>query len=241
MVLNFGKEQFVGTTVWLGCAPESIQADFAFFADFACFYLVYFCILQEEARKGPSIEDQEVNATNKAHTAAANRIARRYGGEYNPGEGPDIQTDELTVEVETSATLAEGMAKLQGVPGPVYVAVTNREGIPDALRICGETLFAWSRTLSVCGDVALALEKTTAAIELLENVYSRDHPRLLEIRLTRARHHVATGHNKSAAATLEKCSKLARARWSEPAEIPKHLADALDALRRSLLDESTRH
>lgn len=71
---------------------------------------------------------------NKAHTATANRIAKRYGGVYNDGDGIDIQTDELTVEVETTATVRDGIKRLMKIPGPVYVAVTNKEGLLEALR-----------------------------------------------------------------------------------------------------------
>ena len=72
---------------------------------------------------------------NKAHTAAANRIARRYGVSYNQEEGPDIQCGDFTVEVETTATLAAGVARLKGVEGRVYVAVTNKEAIDEALKL----------------------------------------------------------------------------------------------------------
>ena len=73
--------------------------------------------------------------TNKAHTATAHRLARRFSTIYNESAGFDIQTDQLTVEVETTATIADALDRLANQPGPVYVAVTNREGIHEALRL----------------------------------------------------------------------------------------------------------
>lgn len=71
----------------------------------------------------------------KAHTAVANRIATRYGTQWRKDEHPDIVTEEFAVEVETTATLAEGLERLSKLAGPAYVAVTNREAVRDALRL----------------------------------------------------------------------------------------------------------
>lgn len=76
---------------------------------------------------------------NKAHTATANRIAKRYGGIYNHGDGPDISTDELTIEVETTATIRQAVRRLTGGKGAVFVAVTNKDGVVEALRIAQDT------------------------------------------------------------------------------------------------------
>lgn len=73
--------------------------------------------------------------TNKAHTATANRIARRYGGEWTEANSPDIQAAGLTIEVETSATIAAAVARLELLAGRVYVAVTNKEAVAEALRL----------------------------------------------------------------------------------------------------------
>ena len=71
---------------------------------------------------------------NKAHTATANRIARRYRTTYNDGDGVDVQTDSMNIVVETSASILEGIKKLRGLSGKLYVAVTNREALAEALR-----------------------------------------------------------------------------------------------------------
>ncbi len=79
---------------------------------------------------------------NKAHTATANRIAYRYGAKLdtsaNDGE-IDIQADGFSIAVETTATLEESVRRWSGHDQPVYVAVTNREGIAEALRLVADT------------------------------------------------------------------------------------------------------
>lgn len=76
---------------------------------------------------------------NKAHTATANRIAQLYGARYNAGEGFDIQAGDLIVEVETTATVQEGIDRLRQAPGRVYVALTNKDGVREALRLAAGT------------------------------------------------------------------------------------------------------
>ncbi len=76
---------------------------------------------------------------NKAHTATANRIARRYSASYNVGEGCDIRCDGFVIEVETTATLAEGFQRLNQCKDAAYVAVTNKEAIKDALQLAQGT------------------------------------------------------------------------------------------------------
>lgn len=72
---------------------------------------------------------------NKAHTATAHRIAKRYAATYNASDGTDITGDNLLIEVETTATIAEGVERLKSRSGRVYVAVTNKEGVAEALRL----------------------------------------------------------------------------------------------------------
>ena len=71
--------------------------------------------------------------SNKAHSAAVRRIRTRYGGISGQELGIDIVADALLIEVETSATLDEGVARLSRLQGPRYVAVTNKEAIADTL------------------------------------------------------------------------------------------------------------
>ena len=72
---------------------------------------------------------------NKAHKATANRIAQNLGVEYRPGGEFDIETESVTIEVETTATVALAVTRLESRPGTVYVALTNRDGVEEALRL----------------------------------------------------------------------------------------------------------
>lgn len=76
---------------------------------------------------------------NKAHTATANRIARRYGTRYNHGDGPDIQCAGFVIEVETMATLEQRVEILKNLDGQVYIAVTNKEAVPEAIALVQNT------------------------------------------------------------------------------------------------------
>jgi hypothetical protein len=71
---------------------------------------------------------------NKAHTATVNRIVRRYRGRIGSTLDVDVETSEGIVEVETEATIGRGIKQLKKFRGPVYLAVTNNEALPEALR-----------------------------------------------------------------------------------------------------------
>ncbi len=71
---------------------------------------------------------------NKAHTATVNRLARRFNTTPGTDGQPDIQTSDVTIEVETTATLSAGVKSLLDVEGPAFVAVTNKEGLTEALK-----------------------------------------------------------------------------------------------------------
>jgi hypothetical protein len=72
--------------------------------------------------------------SSKAHTATVNRIARRYGVVPVESDAFDIQSPEFIIEVETSASLDAAVEKLKTRATPVYIAVTNMEGVQLALR-----------------------------------------------------------------------------------------------------------
>ena len=78
-------------------------------------------------------------AESRSHKIAANRIARKYGAEYNQGEGPDIKSSRATVEVETPDTVAGAASQLRGYRGPVYIAGSNQEAVEKALDVTGGT------------------------------------------------------------------------------------------------------
>jgi hypothetical protein len=73
--------------------------------------------------------------SNKAHTATGRRIAKRYKTTYNDGDGIDIATDGMVIEIETTATIEDGVERLKVHLGRAFVAVTNKEGIAEALRL----------------------------------------------------------------------------------------------------------
>lgn len=76
---------------------------------------------------------------NKAHTATLRRIANRYGGTIGQDGQPDITAGEMLIEVETAATLREGIARLSTYACRRYVAVTNREALAEAQRLTAGT------------------------------------------------------------------------------------------------------
>ena len=85
----------------------------------------------------PSVFDPRsrygIKRPNKAHTATANRVARLLNTQYNEGEGFDIETDGVIVEVETTATMAAAAERLAAEPARVYIAMTNKDGVAEAL------------------------------------------------------------------------------------------------------------
>lgn len=75
----------------------------------------------------------------KAHRATANRVAKRYGGQINLLESPDVAAPEMTIEVETHATLARAVRRLKTRTDVVYIAVTNKEALAEAIRLTSPT------------------------------------------------------------------------------------------------------
>ncbi len=76
----------------------------------------------------------------KSHKTAANRIAKKYGTEYNNrGKGADIVTDRVAIEVETPESVSDASRQLQGHKKRVYIAGTNKEAIEKALEVTKET------------------------------------------------------------------------------------------------------
>lgn len=67
------------------------------------------------------------------HDATVKRIARKFGVEYNRGQGPDIETPQLAIEVETNDTVREAYRQLQGFDKPVYIAGANLYATVSAL------------------------------------------------------------------------------------------------------------
>jgi len=78
----------------------------------------------------------------KAHTATVNRLAKRFSANkhVDDPDTPDLLAEHLAIEVETAATLVEGVDRLQRVSdGRAYVAVTNREALLEGRRAVHNT------------------------------------------------------------------------------------------------------
>ena len=69
----------------------------------------------------------------KSHKTTSNRIAKKYGVEYNNGKGVDIKSKRATVEVETPDTVSNAAGQLRGHRGPTHIAGTNKEAVQKAL------------------------------------------------------------------------------------------------------------
>ena len=69
----------------------------------------------------------------RSHKTTSNRIAKKYGVDYNNGKGVDVKSNRATVEVETPGTVNGGLGQLKGHRGPVYIAGTNQEAIDKAI------------------------------------------------------------------------------------------------------------
>lgn len=85
---------------------------------------------------------------NKAHAATLRRLSLRYG--LQVGARFDLAGDDLIIEVETAATLADGVRNLQHAAGRRFVAMTNQESIDDALLLTRTTQIG---VMSPRGDI----------------------------------------------------------------------------------------
>ena len=55
------------------------------------------------------------------------------GTAYTPGQGPDVQTANQAIEVETESTIADAARQLAGFKKPVYVAGATKKATDLAL------------------------------------------------------------------------------------------------------------
>ena len=76
---------------------------------------------------------------NKAHSATLRRLAKRFGGTIGSGDQSDITAGDMLIEVETAATIFQGIARLKPHSCRRYIAVTNRESLDEALRLTAGT------------------------------------------------------------------------------------------------------
>jgi hypothetical protein len=76
---------------------------------------------------------------NKAHSATMRRVAERFNARMGGAAGFDLIASDAIIEVETSATLNQGLQRLMAASGRRFVAVTNKEALPDAIRLTRAT------------------------------------------------------------------------------------------------------
>ena len=63
-----------------------------------------------------------------SHDRAANRIAKKMGGSYEPAHSPDVKWKGGCVEVKSSANeITKALRQLSGCRGPSYVALPRKE------------------------------------------------------------------------------------------------------------------
>ena len=91
----------------------------------------------------------------RAHKTTANRIADKLNTDYNQGQGADVQTPQIAIEVETPETVADAGRQLRGHRKPVYVAVTTQEGVKKALDYYKDT------TIGVMNSQGKIVKKST--------------------------------------------------------------------------------
>lgn len=68
------------------------------------------------------------------HDEVATKLANKFGTTYNRGQGPDIETNSLAIEVETRQSLGkDGLRQLQGFQKKVYIVMADDADIQYAL------------------------------------------------------------------------------------------------------------
>lgn len=68
------------------------------------------------------------------HDHTAEGLAKKFRTSYNRGQGPDINTSQFAIEVETEDTIDDAFRQLQGFQKPVYIAGAGPEATQAALE-----------------------------------------------------------------------------------------------------------
>jgi hypothetical protein len=66
-------------------------------------------------------------------------VADAYDTEYNRGEGVDVETPHVAIEVETPASVHEAPQQLQGYRKRVYIAGSNQDAVEKAKEVADGT------------------------------------------------------------------------------------------------------
>ena len=63
----------------------------------------------------------------RSHDQAAQRIANKIGGEYDPTRSPDVRALRGRVEMKSADEISEALRQLGGSPGSAYIALPKQE------------------------------------------------------------------------------------------------------------------
>jgi len=91
----------------------------------------------------------------RSHKTTANRLAKKFKTDYNQGQGADIQTGNVAIEVETADTVNDASRQLQGYKKSVYVAGTDKKAVEKALDKYKDT------TIGVMDNQGKIVKKST--------------------------------------------------------------------------------
>ena len=89
------------------------------------------------------------------HDRTARQLAHKHKTDYNKGQGPDVITSRLAIEVETANTVRDGLRQLQGFRKPVYIAGADAETTKKALDVTKGT------TVGVMGPDGKIVKRST--------------------------------------------------------------------------------
>ena len=91
----------------------------------------------------------------KKHDETAKKIASQKGASYNRGQGPDVQTPQQVIEVETADTIGDAGRQLAGFRRAAYVAGADKNAAEKALEHYKGT------TIGVMDDKGKVLKRST--------------------------------------------------------------------------------
>lgn len=73
-------------------------------------------------------------AESSKHRQTAERMARKFGGKYNKGQGPDVILSNQIIEIETSGTIDDAKRQLKGFKKSVYIVGADADAQKKALE-----------------------------------------------------------------------------------------------------------
>ena len=89
------------------------------------------------------------------HDRTAERLAAKERTEYNRGQGADVQGRRRAIEVETAATVRDGLRQLRGYRKPVYIAGSDAAATKAALEVTRGT------TVGVMNDQGKVVKRSS--------------------------------------------------------------------------------